>query len=66
MRRWLVESRCSTEWDGEKGKIGTREEMYVKELRIYPIKSCAGVSVVDALVTAHGLALPSDPRISDR
>lgn len=40
--------------------------MYVKELRIYPIKSCAGVAVQDALVTKYGLALPSDPRIYDR
>jgi len=40
--------------------------MNVLELRIYPIKSCAGVRVQEALVTRYGLALPSDPRIYDR
>jgi hypothetical protein len=41
-------------------------KMNVQELRIYPIKSCAGVKVQEALVTNYGLALPSDPRIYDR
>ncbi|CAF0729060.1 unnamed protein product [Adineta steineri] len=40
--------------------------MNIEELRIYPIKSCAGVKVQEALVTKYGLALPSDPRIYDR
>ena len=40
--------------------------MFIEELRIYPIKSCAGVPVPEALVTKYGLALPSDPRIYDR
>jgi uncharacterized protein YcbX len=40
--------------------------MNVQELRIYPIKSCAGVRVQEALVTRYGLALPSDPQIYDR
>lgn len=42
------------------------EKMNVQELRIYPIKSCAGVKVQEALITRYGLALPSDPRIYDR
>ncbi len=40
--------------------------MYVQELLIYPIKSCAGVKVQEALVTKYGLALPSNHRILDR
>ncbi|CAF1919577.1 unnamed protein product [Rotaria magnacalcarata] len=40
--------------------------MPVQELLIYPIKSCGGVRVQEALVTRYGLALPSDPRIYDR
>ncbi|CAF3461174.1 unnamed protein product [Rotaria socialis] len=40
--------------------------MQVQELLIYPIKSCGGVRVQEALVTRYGLALPSDPRIYDR
>ncbi|CAF0924211.1 unnamed protein product [Rotaria sordida] len=40
--------------------------MNVKELRIYPIKSCGGVKVQEALITRYGLALPSDSRIYDR
>jgi uncharacterized protein YcbX len=40
--------------------------MNVEELRIYPIKSCAGVRVQEALVTRYGLALCSDPGIYDR
>jgi hypothetical protein len=42
------------------------QNMNVQELRIYPIKSCAGVQVQEALITRYGLALPSDPRIYDR
>jgi uncharacterized protein YcbX len=38
----------------------------VKELLIYPIKSCAGIQVNEALTTRYGLALPSDPLLSDR
>lgn len=41
-------------------------KMSVKELRIYPIKSCAGAKIEEALITKYGLALPSDPRIYDR
>lgn len=41
-------------------------KMHVQELLIYPVKSCAGVKVQEALVTKYGLALPSDPRIFDR
>ncbi|CAF1463814.1 unnamed protein product [Adineta steineri] len=40
--------------------------MHVKELIIYPIKSCSGIKVQEALVTKYGLALPSNPRIFDR
>ena len=40
--------------------------MHVHDLIIYPVKSCAGVKVQEALVTKYGLALPSDPRIFDR
>ena len=40
--------------------------MLVEELRIYPIKSCAGVSVQEALITRYGPAFPADPRIYDR
>ena len=40
--------------------------MFVEDLRIYPIKSCAGVSVQEALITTYGLAYPADPRIYDR
>jgi uncharacterized protein YcbX len=40
--------------------------MNVEELRIYPIKSCAGVKVQEALVTKYGLAFPSNPQIYDR
>jgi hypothetical protein len=42
------------------------KKMHVQELLIYPIKSCAGVKVQEALVTKYGLALPSNPRIFDR
>ena len=38
----------------------------VKELIIYPIKSCAGVQVNEALATRYGLSLPSNPLLSDR
>jgi uncharacterized protein YcbX len=40
--------------------------MHVQELLIYPIKSCARITVQEALVTKYGLALPSNPRIFDR
>ncbi|CAF0884519.1 unnamed protein product [Rotaria sordida] len=40
--------------------------MHVQELIIYPVKSCAGVKVQEALVTKYGLALPSNPQIFDR
>ena len=40
--------------------------MRVQELIIYPVKSCAGIKVQEALVTKYGLALASDPRIFDR
>ncbi|CAF1313989.1 unnamed protein product, partial [Didymodactylos carnosus] len=38
----------------------------VKELFIFPIKSCGGVKVQEALTTKFGLALPSNPQLSDR
>ncbi|CAF4201648.1 unnamed protein product, partial [Adineta steineri] len=37
--------------------------MHVHELIIYPIKSCAGIKVKEALMTKYGLAVPSNPRI---
>jgi uncharacterized protein YcbX len=40
--------------------------MEVRELIIYPIKSCAGIQVNEALTTRYGLSLPSDPLLSDR
>jgi uncharacterized protein YcbX len=40
--------------------------MHVQELIIYPVKSCAGIKVQEALATKYGLALPSNPRIFDR
>ncbi|UJR11846.1 hypothetical protein I4U23_016026 [Adineta vaga] len=40
--------------------------MHVKELIIYPIKSCRGIKIQEALVTKYGLALLSNPRIFDR
>jgi uncharacterized protein YcbX len=40
--------------------------MFVHELLIYPVKSCAGIKVDEALVTKYGLALPSNPEIADR
>ncbi|CAF4013679.1 unnamed protein product [Adineta steineri] len=40
--------------------------MHVHELIIYPIKSCAGIKVKEALMTKYGLAVPSNPRIFDR
>jgi uncharacterized protein YcbX len=41
-------------------------KMRVQELIIYPVKSCAGIKVQEALATKYGLALPSNPRIFDR
>lgn len=40
--------------------------MYVRELLIYPLKSCAGVKVQEAVVTKYGLAPPSNSHIFDR
>ena len=40
--------------------------MYVRELLIYPVKSCASVKLQEAIVTKYGLAPPSSPRIFDR
>ena len=40
--------------------------MHVQELLIYPVKSCAGIQLTEALVTKYGLASSSDPRIFDR
>ena len=42
------------------------QEMSVEELFIYPIKSCGGIKVEEALITKYGLALPSNPEIIDR
>lgn len=38
----------------------------VKELFIYPIKSCAGIPVDRALVTKLGLAYIDNPAVYDR
>ncbi|CAF1253716.1 unnamed protein product [Adineta ricciae] len=40
--------------------------MNIKELIIYPVKSCAGIKVQEALVTKYGLAYPSNPQVFDR
>ncbi|CAF4022717.1 unnamed protein product [Adineta steineri] len=40
--------------------------MSVEQLFIYPIKSCGGIKVEEALVTKYGLALPLNPDIVDR
>lgn len=40
--------------------------MHVQELLIYPVKSCAGIQLTEALVTKYGLASSSDTRIFDR
>jgi uncharacterized protein YcbX len=44
----------------------TSSNIEVQELLIYPIKSCAGVKVDEAQTTRYGLALPSNPLLSDR
>jgi uncharacterized protein YcbX len=44
----------------------TSSPIEVRELRIYPIKSCAGISVNEAQTTRYGLSLPSNPLLSDR
>jgi uncharacterized protein YcbX len=44
----------------------TTSNIQVQELRIYPIKSCAGVQVTEAQTTRYGLSLPSNPLLSDR
>jgi hypothetical protein len=43
-----------------------KQKMSVEELFIYPIKSCGGIKVEEALITKYGLALPSNPEIIDR
>lgn len=42
-------------------KVGTVSEIY-----IFPVKSCAGFSVQQALVTEVGLAFVDNLKISDR
>ena len=44
----------------------TTSNIKVQELLIYPIKSCAGLNVDEAQTTPYGLALPSNPLLSDR
>lgn len=44
----------------------TTTNVEVRELLLYPIKSCAGLSVNEAQTTRYGLALPSNPLLSDR
>jgi len=44
----------------------TTSNIEVRELLIYPIKSCAGLKVNEAQTTRYGLSLPSNPLLSDR
>jgi len=44
----------------------TSTNIKVEELIIYPIKSCGGIKVNEAQTTRYGLALPSNPLLSDR
>jgi len=44
----------------------TTSNIQVRELLIYPIKSCAGLQVNEAQTTRYGLSLPSNPLLSDR
>lgn len=44
----------------------TTSNIKVQEILIYPIKSCAGLKVNEALTTPYGLALPSNPLLTDR
>ncbi len=44
----------------------TASNIEVRELLIYPIKSCGGVKVNEAQTTRCGLSLPSNPLLSDR
>ncbi|CAF1176400.1 unnamed protein product [Adineta steineri] len=44
----------------------TSSAIEVRELLIYPIKSCAGISVNEAQTTKYGLSLPSNSLLSDR
>jgi len=44
----------------------TTSNIEVRELLIYPIKSCGGQKVNEVQTTRYGLALPSDPLLSDR
>jgi uncharacterized protein YcbX len=44
----------------------TTSNIEVRELLIYPIKSCAAVKVNEAQTTRYGLSLPSNPLLSDR
>ena len=38
----------------------------VGELKIFPIKSCAGITVDKAIVTKYGLASIENPQVIDR
>jgi uncharacterized protein YcbX len=38
----------------------------IRELLIYPIKSCAGIQINEAQTTRYGLSLSSNPLLSDR
>jgi len=44
----------------------TTSNIEVRELLIYPIKSCAGIQVNEAQTTRYGLSLPSNSLLSDR
>ncbi len=44
----------------------TTSNIEVRELLIYPIKSCAAVKVNEAQTTRYGLALSSNHLLSDR
>lgn len=44
----------------------TTSNIEVREIIIYPIKSCAGIQVNEAQTTRYGLALASNPLLSDR
>jgi uncharacterized protein YcbX len=38
----------------------------ISGLYIYPIKSCAGISIEKAVVTKYGLAAAENPQVLDR
>ncbi|CAF1289849.1 unnamed protein product, partial [Didymodactylos carnosus] len=54
------------EEENDKAVKRSRMTAIVKELIIYPIKSCSGIRVDEAITTEYGLALPSNVLLSDR